>query len=116
MPEPTSTRRDFLAASTTALASLSLAPAVHAAGSDVLRIGLIGCGGRGTGAATQALNADKNVKLVAMGDVFEDRLQLSLTTLKKDDKVGDKVDVKPDHCFVGFDAYEKVLASGVDVV
>src|SRR5262249_24377686 len=56
-------------------ALLPLASNVYAAGSDVIRVGLIGCGGRGTGAAEQALNADKNVKLVAMGDVFEDRLQ-----------------------------------------
>src|SRR4051812_14387090 len=108
-------RRDFLKTSAT-VATLAAIPSVHAAGSDVLRIGLIGCGGRGTGAAAQALAADKNVKLTAMGDVFDDRLQTSLATLKKDEKVAGKVDVKPEHCFLGFDAYEKVLASGVDVV
>jgi predicted dehydrogenase len=119
---PATTRRDFLQTSTAAVvggaitAVLPLASNVHAGGSDVIRIGLIGCGSRGTGAAEQALNADKNVKLVAMGDVFEDRLQLSLDTLKKNRRVADKVDVKPDHCFTDFDAYQKVLASGVDVV
>ncbi|HEY7158006.1 MAG TPA: twin-arginine translocation signal domain-containing protein, partial [Gemmataceae bacterium] len=81
---PAATRRDFLQTSTAAVVGgamavvLPLAANVHAAGSDVIRVGLIGCGSRGTGAAEQALNADKNVKLVAMGDVFEDRLQLSL--------------------------------------
>lgn len=87
----------------------------HAAGSDVLRVGLIGCGGRGTGAAAQALKADKNVQLTAMGDAFEDRLLGSLETLTKNE-VGDKVNVAPERRFVGFDAYKQVIASGVDVV
>src|SRR5262245_2440730 len=118
---PAATRRDFLQTSTAVVggamaAVLPLASNVHAGGSDVIRVGLIGCGSRGTGAAEQALNADKNVKLVAMGDVFEDRLQFSLDTLKRNRRVADKVDVKPDHCFTDFDAYRKVLASGVDVV
>lgn len=112
-------RRDFLKTSaTTAVGAtlLSTLPSVHAAGSETLKIGLIGCGGRGTGAAAQALNADKNVKLVALGDMFSDRLQASLATLKKDEAIAGKIDVKPDHCFTGFDAYKQVIASGVDVV
>ena len=118
MSEPTS-RRDFLTTSAglTGAALLSgMAPAVHAAGNDTLRIGLIGCGGRGTGAAAQALRADPNVKLVALGDMFADRLQGSLTNLKKDGALAKKIDVKPDACFTGFDAYKKVIASDVDVV
>jgi predicted dehydrogenase len=111
-----STRRRFLTSSAAAVGGALVAvPAVHAAGSDVLRIGLIGCGGRGTGAAAQALQADKHVKLVAMGDTFEDRLQSSLATLKKDEALAAKIDVKPDHCFVGFDAYKQVIAAS-DVV
>jgi predicted dehydrogenase len=112
------TRRQFLAASaasTSAILACQL-PAVHAAGTDTLRIALIGCGGRGTGAATQALRADPHVKLVAMGDAFPDRLQASLDQLKAESDLGDKVDVAPDHRFTGFDAYKGVLASGVDVV
>ena len=105
-------RRHFLAAS----AAATFAAGVHAKDSDTLRIGLIGCGGRGTGAAVQALKADSNVKLVAMGDAFDDRLQSSLASLKKNEKVGAKVDVPATNCFIGFDAYEKVIASGVDVV
>ncbi|MCI0721607.1 MAG: Gfo/Idh/MocA family oxidoreductase, partial [Acidobacteria bacterium] len=89
---------------------------LHVAGSDLLRVGLVGCGGRGTGAATQALAADKNVKLVAMADAFEDRLKASLERLKADKKTGHKVDVASDRCFVGFDAYQKLIDSGVDVV
>ncbi len=88
----------------------------HVAGSDVLRVGLVGCGGRGTGAATQALAADTNVKLVAMADAFEDRLTTSLEQIKANKKVGHKVDVSPERRFVGFDAYQKLIDSGVDVV
>jgi predicted dehydrogenase len=112
---PQTSRREFL--TTAALAgTLAALPQVHAAGSDVLRVGLVGCGGRGTGAATQALNAEANVKLVAMADAFEDRLEQSLGTLKQDPRVGDKVDVASERRFVGFDAYQKLLDSGVDVV
>ncbi|MFO0927463.1 MAG: Gfo/Idh/MocA family oxidoreductase [Gemmataceae bacterium] len=118
---PQTSRRDFLGASAAGLASASLAlpglmPAVHAAGSDNLRIGLIGCGGRGTGAASQALRADPNVRLVAMGDMFADRLQGSLNTLRNDEEIAKRVDVKPDNCHHGFDAYKRVIDSGVDVV
>ncbi|OWK44398.1 Gfo/Idh/MocA family protein [Fimbriiglobus ruber] len=113
MTSPAS-RREFLAASASAVA-LATAPAVHAAGDDTLRIGLIGCGGRGTGAADQALRADKKVKLVAMGDAFEDRLNESLTGLRKIPEIADKIAVAPDHCFTGFDAYKHVIAAS-DVV
>ena len=112
-------RRDFLAAAsaTAALATLpGLAPAVHAGGSDALRVGLIGCGGRGTGAAREALQADPKVKLVAMCDVFMDRLEGSLANLKRIKTIADKLDVTPDRCFDGFDGYQKLLNSGVDVV
>src|SRR5690606_6505326 len=74
-------RRLFLSASTATLGTLALARSAHAGGDDVLKVGLIGCGGRGSGAASQALRADPNVKLVAMGDAFEDRLQNSLKSL-----------------------------------
>src|SRR5262245_46544071 len=93
-------RRDFLAASGTAATLLAAAP-VHAGRRDLLRIGLIGCGSRGTGAASQALRADKNVKLTAMGDAFEDRLESSLSTLLRDDPIATKVDVSPGNRFVG---------------
>jgi predicted dehydrogenase len=108
------TRRDFLGTAAAAAAASALhVPLVHAGGDDVLKVGLIGCGGRGTGAAEQALNADKNVKLVAMGDAFPDRLQSSLKILSKSHP--EKVDVKEENCFVGFDAYKGVIAAS-DVV
>jgi predicted dehydrogenase len=121
-----SSRREFLRQSSAAalagsaaaagLATLGAVPAAHAAGSDVLKIGLIGCGGRGTGAAIQALQADQNVKLIALGDAFDDRLELCLVSLQKNAKVSAKVDVPPMRQFTGFNAYKDVIASGVDVV
>ncbi|HMF70230.1 MAG TPA: Gfo/Idh/MocA family oxidoreductase, partial [Flavitalea sp.] len=79
-----------------------------------LKVGLVGCGGRGTGAALQAVQADPDVVLTAMGDVFQDRLDESYQELIKE--VKDKVKVDNQNKFVGFDAYLKVIQSGVDVV
>ncbi len=104
------------AISAAALAAAAAGRSVHAAGSDVLRIGLIGCGGRGTGAAAQALKADPAVKLVAMGDMFADRLAASLSNLQAEADVAAKLDVPPERQFVGWDAYRQVIDSGVDVV
>ncbi len=81
---------------------------------STLKVGLIGCGGRGTGAANQALNADPDVVLWAMADLFEDRLNQSYGNLEK--LHPDKVKVDKERKFLGFDAYQKVLNSGVDVV
>ena len=97
-----------------ASAAVAAAPAAVAQTPQTLKVGLIGCGGRGSGAASQALNADPNVVLTAMGDAFADQLQKSLQSLEK--SCGDKVKVTPDTCFVGLDAYQKVIDSGVDVV
>jgi predicted dehydrogenase len=107
----TASRREFLAASAAVAGTLAAtSPHVHAAGDDLLKVGLIGCGGRGTGAAGEALQADKNVKLVAMADAFEDRLKESLANLKQKPDVAAKIDVPPENCFVGFDAYKEVIA------
>ncbi len=104
-------RRNFIASSALAGTALMLSSAgVHAAGKEgVLKIGLIGCGGRGTGAAENALKADKNVKLVAMADAFEDQAKNSLNYLNGRGILKDKVDVKPDAIFIGFDGYKKVI-------
>lgn len=125
-PESTdtaATRRDFLKASTTAVAAGALAsklgfPAVLSAqaNSDRLRIGFIGCGGRGTGAAAQALKADSNVVLHAMADVYESSLDRSLASVNKEVGEAQKFDVPKSRQFVGLDGYQKVLQSGVDVV
>ncbi len=109
-------RRDFLKTSTVALtaANLAIGRSAHAAGSDILKIGLIGCGGRGTGAAANAMDADKNTRLVAMADAFSDRVDGSYQRLKKIKP--DQVAVDAAHRFTGFDAYKKLLLSDVDVI
>lgn len=112
-------RRDLLKTSVAivgggVLAGMAGPPAVHAAGSDVIRIGLIGCGGRGSGAAINAMNAGKDIRLTAMADIFRERLDASRESLKA--AKGAQVAVPDDHCFIGFDAYQKLIASGVDAV
>jgi predicted dehydrogenase len=115
-------RRDFLRKSTVATAATIAAPFVLTGRSasispgETIRVGLIGCGGRGSGAAKQALNADKNVQLVAMADAFESQLKRSMENLKRDKEVGEKVKVDGAKQFVGLDAYQKLLDSGVDLV
>ncbi len=109
------TRRDFLKKTSTAvvggtlLGGLTIERAAHAAGSDLLKVALIGCGGRGSGAANQALNTYNcgPVKLVAMADAFRDQLDGSYNSLTKEQK--DRVDVPEEHKFVGFDAYKKAI-------
>ena len=96
------------------IGGLALARGVHAAGDGSIKIGLIGCGGRGPGAAINAMNAGKDVKLVAMADIFEDHVMGARKRLKENRP--DQVAVDDAHCFVGFDAYQKVIDSGVDVV
>lgn len=116
------TRRDFLKNSSAAAAVGLAAPfilsskgrAAALSPGDTIKVGLVGCGGRGTGAANDALDADANVVLTAVGDAFEDNLQRGLGSIKK--AKGEKVKVEPDHQFVGLDAYQKVINSGVDVV
>src|SRR5437763_7190156 len=113
MTEPapaSSSRRDFLkaAAATGAAATyLGSVPFVHAAGSDVLRVGLIGCGsprgGRGRGAAINCVNAGENVRLYAMADLFRDNLDFTHGELSK--HIGDKMDVAEERRFSGWDAY-----------
>ncbi|MGA0408848.1 MAG: Gfo/Idh/MocA family protein, partial [Limisphaerales bacterium] len=110
----TTNRRSFLKTGTTAAALLPLA--LQSQKQPTLRIGLIGCGGRGTGAAAQALKADPDVALVAMGDLFADRLEISHNTLSQASDVADRVKVAHDHRFVGWDAFEQVIASEVDCV
>ncbi|MHC4062583.1 MAG: Gfo/Idh/MocA family protein, partial [Planctomycetota bacterium] len=114
--KPEISRRDFIRAS--AAASLAAATfdssRVFAAGSDKLRVGLIGCGGRGTGAAKDCVESSDNVEIVAMGDVFGDRLDRSLANLSRE--IDDKVTVTDDTSFKGFDAYKKVLECDIDMV
>jgi len=114
------TRRNFIkstgaaAIGGTIALNIGLPRSSFAMNSDTLKVGLIGCGGRGTGAANQALSADPNVVLTHMADIFQDRLDLSINSLKK--LHGDKVKADKDTMFVGFDGAKQVIESDVDVV
>lgn len=84
-----------------------------------LKAGLIGCGGRGTGAVIDALNGDPAIELHAMGDAFEDKLEASIKNLRdRAAKINaaDRIKVEPDKRFVGFEAFKKVIATDVDVI
>ncbi|UCF36744.1 MAG: Gfo/Idh/MocA family oxidoreductase [Acidobacteriota bacterium] len=105
-------RRSFLQASSGAVAIPFLAGA-YAAGSDTIRVGVIGCGGRGTGAAMDALAADPGLQIVALGDVLMDRVHEARRRLSE--RYPEQTQVKDDHCFEGFDAYKSVIEAS-DVV
>ena len=116
--KPGASRREFLKGAAVASAATLLTPSLlqgkaHADGSDVIRVGLIGCGGRGSGAANNCVNSSEGVKITAMADLFRDRLDSSRNNLKG---LGDRFDVPEERCFVGFDAYQQLLDSGVDMV
>jgi predicted dehydrogenase len=111
-------RRHFLktsaaAASATAFATVDLSRSAHAAGSDTLKVGMIGCGGRNSGAAVQALTADPGARLVAMCDIFKDRIEAKRQEIRN--ARGEQVSVSDDHCFTGFDGYKRVIEAS-DVV
>ena len=121
-------RRKFVKNTSVAMGGLmissSLAAGAHIDGDDAIKVGLIGCGGRGTGAAVQALSTAQNVKLVAMADAFRDQLDASFDRINgqyyvaadgSDKPISDRVDVPDEHKFVGFDGYQKVIPL-VDVV
>jgi myo-inositol 2-dehydrogenase / D-chiro-inositol 1-dehydrogenase len=111
-------RRKFIKTTTVGglALTLPLAQSAFAGGNDVLKIALIGCGGRGTGAAFQALSVKENVKLVAMADAFKDRIDDCYKNLTADNpsdaakSVKDRVDVSPERRFVGFDGYKQAIA------
>jgi myo-inositol 2-dehydrogenase / D-chiro-inositol 1-dehydrogenase len=112
-------RRSFLkhsaAAAVAGAVAAKASPARgQVAGSDEIRIGLVGCGGRGTGAAVQALAADPHTRLVAVADAFEDRLELGMKSIARNS--GERAEVDRDHRFTGFDGYRGVIESDVDVV
>ncbi len=109
------TRRDFVKRSSMAagggllLGSLPVGASAYAGGSDTLKVAVIGCGGRGTGAANQALNADPGVKIVALADVFRDRLDQCYNALAQRHLESGRLDVPEEHKFVGFDSYKKAI-------
>ncbi len=119
-------RRDFFKLTSLALAGSVLPGSAAKAQERILkaagglapnqkiRIGLVGCGGRGTGAANQAMNADPNVELVAMADIFDDQIESSLESLRQ--VHSDKINVPQERKFVGFDSYQKLMNEDLDVV
>ncbi|MDQ3653312.1 MAG: Gfo/Idh/MocA family oxidoreductase [Acidobacteriota bacterium] len=123
------TRRDFLktstvaAVGTTVAAHMNIIPGAYAQGSDEIRVGVVGVGGRGAGAIKDVLMAAPGVRIVAIGDVFKDRIDEAMTKFKgfaedpEIKKLGNTVAVTPERTFVGFDAYEKVInASDVNYI
>ena len=105
------TRRQFLksssAVATVAVGALSAERFVHANGSDTLRVGMIGAGGRNTGAGAQALKADPGARLVAICDIFLDRVHSARAAIQHE--CGRQVQVPDDHCLTGFDSYKEVI-------
>jgi hypothetical protein len=113
-------RRDFLKGSTAVAASVAVASQIgiartaHAAGSDVIKAALIGCGGRGNGAIEDSMNADPGIRVIAVADAFEDRVQGTARRLRE--KRADRVDLPDDRVFSGLDAFEKAIAAGADLI
>ena len=117
------TRREFIKSGSinaaAALAGFSVLRNAYGQNTDTIRVGLVGCGGRGTGAAEDCLTSAPNVKLVALADVFEDQAEKCLKTLKDPDREKGPlagVEVEKDHIFIGFDAYRKLLETDIDLV
>ncbi|MBW3541642.1 MAG: Gfo/Idh/MocA family oxidoreductase [Planctomycetes bacterium] len=124
MPTNDASRREFLrtagaaAIGATMLSGYRAAHGAYAGNDETIRVGLVGCGSRGAGAAAQALSTTGPVKLVAMADAFDDRLNDSLRGIHAamGDRAKERVDVPEERRFTGFDAYQKVIDSGVDLV
>jgi myo-inositol 2-dehydrogenase / D-chiro-inositol 1-dehydrogenase len=116
------TRRDFVKTTAVAAAGVVLPSRLplYASHSATIRVGVIGCGGRGTGAANDCLRASEGIQIVALGDLFPERLASARANLTKlgteNPAIGARITLTDDRCFSGFDAYQKVLASGVDMV
>ncbi len=107
-------RREFIKRSAMVSAAATLPTGIFALGQEQIKVGVIGVGGRGAGAAVDCFNADKSVVIWSVGDLFEDRLNSSLNWIKGETK--ERCQVTKDRTFVGWDAYKGVLASGCDVV
>ena len=113
---PGVSRRDVLKTASLASIAAAFAPSgVFAAASERIRVGLIGCGGRGSGAAADCMTASPDVVIAALGDLFPDQLESSLRELRQKFPA-ERVTATPETCFTGFDAYQKVLAAPVDLV
>ncbi len=116
----TTSRRSFVtksAAGAGATAFTIIRPElVRGAGQEKLRAGLVGCGGRGTQAIADLLTGDERVEVVALADIFEDKMENSLKRVKANEKIAGRVNVAADRRFIGFDAFKKLVASDIDIV
>ncbi len=117
---PNSDRRDFLKTTSGAISAALVTgfPAIISGQTvtNAIKVGLVGCGGRGSGAASQALHADDYTELTAVADIDQSSITKCLDSLKRVKKIADRVKTDPDKQFLGLDAYEKVIGSGVDTV
>src|SRR5437773_8267223 len=111
-------RRDFLKAAGGALGAVTAFPAIISAQTvtNAIKVGLVGCGGRGSGAASQALSADDYGELTAVADIEPANIAKCLDSLKNISKIANRVKVEDPKKHLGLDAYQKVLDSGIDVV
>lgn len=113
-PQPADNRRNFLKKSAIAGSALAASSAIvgraHAAGNDTIRVGVVGVGGRGKGAITNALEANPNVQIVALADLFSERLPEAIELIKANKNFAERFKVTPETCYDGFDCYEKMLA------
>jgi len=120
MPDHDVSRRSFLTSAAAGASAFTVIrpELVRGAGDEKLKAGLVGCGDRGTQAVENLFTGCPNVELVAMADLFQDRLDRSLAKLAAElsPELAARVKVDPDHRFTGFDAYKRVIASGVDIV
>ena len=103
------------AAGAAALAG-AVAHVVHAQGSGKIKIGLLGCGGRGNGALRQCLNADPGIELIALADLFESKARSTRDKIAKDEKYNGRIKVDDDHLFSGFDCHEKLAQCDADLL
>jgi myo-inositol 2-dehydrogenase / D-chiro-inositol 1-dehydrogenase len=120
--ETSTSRRNFIQGSAVAAVGAGLAintqisRTAHAASDDTIKVGLVGCGGRGRGSAIQALKADPNTRLVALADAFGDQIESATEIFKRTGDISSRIDVPVERRYVGFDAYQQLINSDVDVV
>ncbi len=114
------TRRNFIKQTSITAGGVALATSIarsaYAAGSDEIRLALIGCGGRGTGATDNIMQTKGNVKLIAVADPFEDKAKTAINQLEKKHKKDNRVDVKPENIFTGLDGYKRAIDTDCDLV
>ncbi len=103
------TRRDFVAASATAAGALAFNAGLFADSKHTMKVGLIGCGGRGTGALRNVIDADSDVEITALCDVFEERATGTLDNLKKNKRFAERIKATPESCYSGLDGYKKLV-------